>query len=123
MVLSTLGIEDFHRVLKSGCGIEQVAHNTAERIRRAIVINLVIAWRIMLMTLLGQEIPDLPVRVFQHRSPGSSRVHKKTPEIALDFALCRLTRRTHRRLLGSQEGSRTRSPIDVTGLSATPTRV
>jgi hypothetical protein len=56
-------IEDFHRVLKSGCGVEQIAHETAERIRRAIAINLVIAWRIMLMTLLGREIPELPPEV------------------------------------------------------------
>jgi Domain of unknown function (DUF4338)/Transposase DNA-binding len=56
-------IEDWHRVLKTGCRIEQVAHNTAERIRRAIAINLVIAWRIMLMTLLGRETPDLPAEV------------------------------------------------------------
>src|SRR3990172_4130835 len=56
-------IEDFHRVLKSGCGIEQIAHETAERIRRAIAINLVIAWRIMLMTLLGRETPELPPEV------------------------------------------------------------
>jgi hypothetical protein len=56
-------IEDFHRVLKSGCGVEQIAHETAERIRRAIAINMVIAWRIMLMTLLGRESPDLPPEV------------------------------------------------------------
>jgi len=30
---------------------------------RAIAINLVIAWRIMLMTLLGRETPDLPADV------------------------------------------------------------
>jgi len=53
-------IEDFHRVLKSGCGVEQIGHETAERIRRAIAINLVIAWRIMLMTLLGRDTPQLP---------------------------------------------------------------
>ena len=53
-------IEDFHRVLKSGCRIEKIAHDTAERIRRAIAINLVIAWRIMLMTLLGRQTPELP---------------------------------------------------------------
>ena len=56
-------IEDWHRVLKSGCGIEKMAHDTAERLRRAIAINLVIAWRIMLMTLLGREVPDLPADV------------------------------------------------------------
>lgn len=53
-------IEDWHRVLKSGCRIEDLSHHTVERLRRAIAINLVIAWRIMLMTLLGREQPDLP---------------------------------------------------------------
>ena len=56
-------IEDWHRVLKSGCRIEKLAHKTAERLRRAIAINLVIAWRIMLMTLMGRETPDLPAEV------------------------------------------------------------
>jgi len=56
-------IEDWHRVLKSGCRIEELAHETAERLRRAIAINLVIAWRIMLMTLMGRETPELPAEV------------------------------------------------------------
>jgi hypothetical protein len=56
-------IEDWHRVLKSGCRIETLQHKTAERLKRAIAINLVIAWRIMLMTLLGRECPDLPAEV------------------------------------------------------------
>ena len=53
-------IEDWHRVLKSGCRIEDLAHHSAERLERAIAINLVIAWRIMLMTLLGRACPELP---------------------------------------------------------------
>ncbi len=40
-----------------------MAHKTAARLRRAIAINLVIAWRIMLMTLLGRETPELPAEV------------------------------------------------------------
>jgi len=56
-------IEDWHRVLKSGCRIEALAHKTAERLKRAIGINLVIAWRIMLMTLLGRACPQLPTEV------------------------------------------------------------
>ena len=56
-------IEDWHRVLKSGCRIEDLGHETAERLRRAIAINLVIAWRITLMTLLGRETPELPAEV------------------------------------------------------------
>jgi hypothetical protein len=56
-------IEDWHRVLKSGCRIEEAAHKTAERLTRSIAINLVIAWRIMLMTRLGREVPQLPAEV------------------------------------------------------------
>lgn len=56
-------IEDWHRVLKTGCRIEDLGHETAERLRRAIAINLVIAWRIMLMTLMGRETPELPAEI------------------------------------------------------------
>jgi hypothetical protein len=56
-------IEDWHRVLKSGCNIEKLQHKTAERLKRTIAINLVIAWRIMLLTLLGRECPGLAAEV------------------------------------------------------------
>ena len=56
-------IEDWHRVLKSGCRIEDLQHKTAERLKRALGINMVIAWRIMLMTLLGRECPQLPADI------------------------------------------------------------
>ena len=56
-------IEDWHRVLKSGCKIEDLQYETAERLRRAIAIKMVIGWRIMLMTLLGRSSPDLPAAV------------------------------------------------------------
>lgn len=56
-------IEDWHRVLKSGCKIEELGHQSAERLGRAVAMHAVIAWRIMLMTLLGREAPDLPADV------------------------------------------------------------
>jgi hypothetical protein len=56
-------IEDWHRVLKTGCRIERLGHKTAERLKRAIAVKLVIAWRIMLLTLLGRETPHLPAKV------------------------------------------------------------
>jgi hypothetical protein len=56
-------IEDWHRVMKSGCRIQALAHETVERLRRAIAINMVIGWRIMLMTLLGRETPNLPAEI------------------------------------------------------------
>ena len=51
-------IEDYFRVLKSGCRVEHLLFRTADRLQRAIAINAVIAWRIMLMTLLGRQVPD-----------------------------------------------------------------
>ena len=56
-------IEDWHRVLKTGCRVEELAHQRVERLERAIAINLVIAWRLMVMTLLGREVPELPPEV------------------------------------------------------------
>jgi hypothetical protein len=56
-------IEDWHRVVKSGCAVEKLQHKTAERLKRTISINLVIAWRIMLLTLLGRECPQLDAEV------------------------------------------------------------
>ena len=53
-------IVDRHRVLKSGCKVEELENRTAERIARATVINLVIAWRIWPMIPLGRNHPDLP---------------------------------------------------------------
>ncbi len=50
-------IEDLFRVLKSGCRAEHLAFHTADRLQRAIAINTVIAWRLMVMTLLGREMP------------------------------------------------------------------
>ena len=56
-------IEDFFRILKSGCQVEELQHQSAERLERAIAINLVIAWRIQLMVRLGREVPELPAEL------------------------------------------------------------
>lgn len=55
--LNRLKLEDYSRILKSGCSVEYLAFRTADRLTRAIAINAVIAWRIELMTLLGREAP------------------------------------------------------------------
>lgn len=53
-------VEDWHRVLKSACRVEDTRLKTADRLKRDIAVNMVIAWRIMLMALLGRELPELP---------------------------------------------------------------
>jgi hypothetical protein len=56
-------IEEWHRVLKSGCRIESHQHHTANKLARAIAIDAVIAWRVMLLTLLGREVPEIPAKM------------------------------------------------------------
>ena len=56
-------IEEWHKVLKSGCKDEDIIAEDAEAIRRTTAINMVIAWRVMLMTLLGREQPELPPQI------------------------------------------------------------
>ena len=57
-------IEEWHRVLKSDCGVEAHQHHTADRLGKAVAIDAVIAWRVMLLTLLAREAPDLPCELF-----------------------------------------------------------
>jgi hypothetical protein len=82
------GIEVFHRILKSGCQIEDRQLGTADRLQACLAINAVVAWRIHHLTYLGRVTPELPcdavfdddlwkgVIVFRTRKPslsGSSR--------------------------------------------------
>jgi len=57
------GIEVFHRVLKSGCRIEDRQLGDAESIENCLAIDMVVAWRIHLLTKLGRETPDMPCDV------------------------------------------------------------
>ena len=53
-------IEEWHRVLKSGCRVQEHQNHSAEALARTIAIDVVIGWRIMLLALLGREAPDTP---------------------------------------------------------------
>jgi len=57
-------IEEWHRVLKSGCQILDHQNHSAQALLRVIVMDAVIAWRIMLLSLLGRELPELPAPMF-----------------------------------------------------------
>jgi hypothetical protein len=61
------GIEVLHKVLKSGCQLEQRQFETAERIKRCMTLYTVIAWRILYMTMLNRAVPDAPCSVLLER--------------------------------------------------------
>jgi hypothetical protein len=58
------GIEVYHRTLKSGCRIEDRQLETADRLETCLGVDMVVAWRIYYLTMLGREKPDLRCTVF-----------------------------------------------------------
>lgn len=56
-------IELFHKVLKSGCRVEDRQLDTVEKLIRCLMVDVIIAWRILLLTKLGREVPHLPCTV------------------------------------------------------------
>jgi len=52
-------IEVFHRVLKTGCRVERIQLKTVAALTCALVIYAVIAWRILYLTNLGRQCPDI----------------------------------------------------------------
>ena len=54
------GIEVYHRTLKSGCRIEDRRLDNADRLTTCIAIDMVVAWRVFLLTMQSRENPELP---------------------------------------------------------------
>jgi hypothetical protein len=53
-------IERYHYVLKSGCGIEQLQLEAAERLERALAICCIVAWRLLWLTYQARATPEVP---------------------------------------------------------------
>ena len=56
-------VEIFFRILKSGCRVEALQLGTLDRLERALVIYLIIAWRILHLVTWGRDCPHLPCDV------------------------------------------------------------
>jgi hypothetical protein len=52
-------IERYHYVLKSGCGIEQLQLETAERLERALAVCCLVAWRLLWLTYQARQTPEV----------------------------------------------------------------
>lgn len=53
-------IEVFFRVYKTGCRVEEIQLETNHRLKNALMFYKVIAWRVMYVTFMGRECPDMP---------------------------------------------------------------
>ena len=53
-------VELFFKILKSGCKVEELQLQTLERLEPALALYLIIAWRVLYLTMLGRTCPELP---------------------------------------------------------------
>lgn len=58
------GIEVYHRMLKSGCRLEDRQLGQAARLETCLDIDMVVAWRIFWLVKQGREMPQVPCTVF-----------------------------------------------------------
>jgi hypothetical protein len=53
-------IEVYFRVFKVGCKVEEIQLEKAGRLRACLALYEIVAWRVLYVTMLGREAPDLP---------------------------------------------------------------
>jgi hypothetical protein len=56
-------IETYHKVLKSGCRIEERQFGDTENLQRYLAVDAIVAWRVLYLTMIGRDQPDLPCSV------------------------------------------------------------
>lgn len=56
-------VEMLIRITKSGCKTEERQLETANRLRRCLVLDLIVAWRVLYLMTIGRDTPDLPCTV------------------------------------------------------------
>jgi hypothetical protein len=59
-------IELFFNVLKNGCKVEALQLSQIDRVERALVLYMIVAWRIAWLMRLGRTCPDLEASLFFH---------------------------------------------------------
>ena len=57
-------IEVYHRVLKSGCKVEERQMEDLQHLENCLALDLIVAWRVLSLTLQGRETPNVPCTVF-----------------------------------------------------------
>ena len=58
------GIECWHQVLKDLCGVETRQMKSARALERALVLDMIVAWRAQMICRLGKESPNLPATLY-----------------------------------------------------------
>jgi hypothetical protein len=56
-------VEMYHKVLKSGCRVEERQFDDYETIVRYLAVDGVVAWRVLYLTMVSRDMPDIPCTV------------------------------------------------------------
>ncbi len=51
-------MEEFHRILKSGCQLEAARRRTAERLVKLIAVSCIVGWRVFWLRMMNRVVPD-----------------------------------------------------------------
>lgn len=79
-------IEVYHKIIKSGCTVEDCRLEKAERLQNYIALMSVVAWRLHWMTYVNRSDPDLPCTVILTPTEWQAlymRIHR-TPALPPD---------------------------------------
>jgi hypothetical protein len=99
-------IEVFHKVLKTGCRVERIQLKKETAVIHAVMVYSVIAWRILYLTHLGRQCPEMPCgSVFEEAEWKGCR---GTDAIGVHW-----NHRQTRRPPGSQKRRGTRAAVDL----------
>jgi hypothetical protein len=83
-------VERFHFALKSGCRVEHLQLETAERLERALALYSIVAWRLLYLTYQAREEPEAPCsqilgetewKVLYRRTHPGKALPEKTPTL------------------------------------------
>jgi len=73
-------VERYHFVLKSGCRIERLQLEKAERLVRALAVYAVVAWRLLWLTYEARVHPEAPCTLILHEDAWRLLLALSSPE-------------------------------------------
>lgn len=74
-------IEEWHRVLKTGCRAEKRECERALHLQRVLAFDLIVAWRVLMLVKLNRETPNLPAEtLFSQEELEILQPYKKKDE-------------------------------------------
>lgn len=65
-------IEIYFKIIKSGCGIEEIQLKSFDRLKICLAVYMIVSWRILFTTMLGRKCPDLPCNILFEDSEWKS---------------------------------------------------